>query len=690
MSGETLQVMNASSKAPLRLPKLASIIQIQAPEQFQVEEEGRRSWLVPAMSTSSVAAPSSEEDEWFLRQLEAELEGELDETSDLPDAAETANRNDALAQTLEEQANRVKPASGALSDEGRTAPAIASTSAPEPVKPSQEELSLEEQASRVIPTRKKFRIPSANHVPIGGRAHGLSVALKEMRKPSAIASTSAPEPAKPPARKFKRPTRARKKRDRAAVEEEGEISKSAIPSLVATAPLAGTIPRANDTCPPHPGFLRGMCIRCGQLQTQESREQLKAEGQPLSLKHLHKDLEMNKEYVRELKASENARLIAQKKLSLVFDLDHTLLNSSQLKDIMMCDLKTINAVVAREHDKVGHEGPAGKVADLRPETKTGRSLFLLEHIQMWTKLRPYYRELLCECSKLYDMHIYTMGERGYAEEMAKLLDPDKSLFGDNIVSKNDSTKSDTKDLDVLIGNERTVLILDDSPRVWKKCRANVLEVERYHFFPSSLRHFNIRGKCLLDRKNDESSDMGPLASVLSVLREIHKEYFASGHPEHMDVREILRRRKKRVLLGCKICFSRVFPQGETNPENHPLWRLAEEFGAECTRTLDDAVTHLVTTSEGTEKAMRASEMGKHVVRPEWVYHSAWGFKRSPEKRHSGGKIDGGGGGGGGGAAKEIGGPGTKVEEAREEGEIVEVAPQADGGRGGEREEDGGG
>ena len=55
--------------------------------------------------------------------------------------------------------------------------------------------------------------------------------------------------------------------------------------------------KASDTCPPHPGFLRGMCIRCGQLQTQESREQLKAEGQPLSLKYLHKDLEMNKEYV---------------------------------------------------------------------------------------------------------------------------------------------------------------------------------------------------------------------------------------------------------------------------------------------------------------------------------------------------------------------------------------------------------
>ena len=191
-----------------------------------------------------------------------------------------------------------------------------------------------------------------------------------------------------------------------------------------------------------------------------------------------------------------------------------------------------------------------------------------------------------------------------------------------------------KDLDVLIGSEKSVLILDDSPKVWHRHRANVLEVERYHFFPSSLKHFGIRGKCLLHRKHDEDADCGPLSSVLHMLKEIHQEYFSHENPGQNDVREILKQKKKKVLVGCKICFSRVFPKGEEKPEHHPLWKVAEEFGAICTRFLDDTVSHVVTTSAGTEKAIQAKKMGILVVRPEWLYASVYHFKRSPEKRYN--------------------------------------------------------
>jgi len=260
-----------------------------------------------------------------------------------------------------------------------------------------------------------------------------------------------------------------------------------------------------------------------------------------------------------------------------------------------------------------------------------QTLFHLQHIQMWTKLRPYYHQVLEEASKLFDLHVYTMGERGYAEEMVKLLDPDKSFFGDHIVSKNDSTSNSVKDLDVLIGTEKSVLILDDSPKVWHRHRANVLEVERYHFFPSSLKHFHIRGKCLLERKNDENSKFGPLASVLKVLKEIHKEYFSNTEPGETDVREILKARKKRVLAGCNICFGKMFPEGGApeHLERHPLWKLSEEFGAVCTRLLDDGVTHVVSSTDialgQTAKAV--------VVKPQWIYASAYHFARAREERY---------------------------------------------------------
>ena len=42
------------------------------------------------------------------------------------------------------------------------------------------------------------------------------------------------------------------------------------------------------------------------------------------------------------------------------------------------------------------------------------------------------------------------------------------------------------------------LILDDSARVWPGHARNLLRVERYHFLPSSARHFGLAGRSLLE------------------------------------------------------------------------------------------------------------------------------------------------------------------------------------------------
>jgi RNA polymerase II C-terminal domain phosphatase-like 3/4 len=68
-----------------------------------------------------------------------------------------------------------------------------------------------------------------------------------------------------------------------------------------------------------------------------------------------------------------------------------------------------------------------------------------------------------------------------------------------------------------------------------------------------------------------------------------------------DVRNILAVEQKKVLAGCKIVFSRIFPVGEQNPHMHPFWQMAEQFGAICTNQLGDSVTHVVAHSLGTDK-----------------------------------------------------------------------------------------
>lgn len=53
------------------------------------------------------------------------------------------------------------------------------------------------------------------------------------------------------------------------------------------------------------------------------------------------------------------------------------------------------------------------------------------------------------------MYIYTMNDRCYAREMAKLLDPKGKYFSDRIISRDDRTVRHKKNLDVFDGKRRS-------------------------------------------------------------------------------------------------------------------------------------------------------------------------------------------------------------------------------------------
>lgn len=82
--------------------------------------------------------------------------------------------------------------------------------------------------------------------------------------------------------------------------------------------------------------------------------------------------------------------------------------------------------------------------------------------------------------------MYTMGNRVYATEMAKLLDPTGELFAGRVISKGDDAEvvdgddkpPKSKDLDGVMGMESAVVIIDDSVRVWPHHSQNLIVVER--------------------------------------------------------------------------------------------------------------------------------------------------------------------------------------------------------------------
>ena len=81
---------------------------------------------------------------------------------------------------------------------------------------------------------------------------------------------------------------------------------------------------------------------------------------------------------------------------------------------------------------------------------------------MVTKLRPFVHTFLEEASKLYEIYISTLGSHSYAMKMAKLIDPGNIYFQSRIISRNDYTLKNQKSLDIVLGRESAVLIVDIS------------------------------------------------------------------------------------------------------------------------------------------------------------------------------------------------------------------------------------
>ncbi|PIM98805.1 Phosphoprotein phosphatase [Handroanthus impetiginosus] len=323
---------------------------------------------------------------------------------------------------------------------------------------------------------------------------------------------------------------------------------------------------------------------------------------------------------RARRLEEQKKMFAVRKLCLVLDLDHTLLNSAKFVE------------VDPQHDEMLRK------KEEQDREKPQRHLFRFPHMGMWTKLRPGIWNFLEKASKLYELHLYTMGNKYYATEMAKVLDPKGELFSGRVISRGDDGEpfdSDDrvpkiKDLEGVLGMESAVVIIDDSERVWPHNKPNLIAVERYIYFPCSRRQFGLLRPSLLEIDHDERPEDGTLASSLAVIERIHQNFFAHQSLDEADVRNILASEKRKVLAGCRIVFSRVFPVGFTNPHLHPLWQLAEQFGAVCTSQLDEQVTHVVANSLGTDKVNWALSTGRFVVCPAWVEASSLLYRRANE------------------------------------------------------------
>lgn len=158
------------------------------------------------------------------------------------------------------------------------------------------------------------------------------------------------------------------------------------------------------------------------------------------------------------------RLLESRRLVLVVDLDQT---------VIQCCVEETIGEWKNDPSNPNYEALADVASFRLPrDDKT-----------YYVKPRPGLKEFLAEVSKRYEMHVYTMASRDYAENVMSLIDPDRAIFGNRVLSRDENgLKEMIKALARLFPVDTSmVAIIDDRGDVWQWV-ANLVKVKAYDFF----------------------------------------------------------------------------------------------------------------------------------------------------------------------------------------------------------------
>ncbi|KAL3901159.1 MAG: hypothetical protein SGCHY_000820 [Lobulomycetales sp.] len=466
-----------------------------------------------------------------------------------------------------------------------------------------------------------------------------------------------------------------------------QLNSGGSPGRIITAPMDGIILETSPAklllgCA-HAVSLGGLCGVCGSDISRDD-----ANDATINIAHNSLGLLISPSEAVRLERETASRLLREKKLLLILDLDQTILHA------------TVEPTVGewKRDPSSPNFGILQDVSEFRLPPS---------HVTYYIKLRPGTREFLARISELFEMHIYTMGTRQYgtlkpsfliyiADEIAKIIDPDGKLFTDRVLSRDESGSFIAKSIHRLFPcNENMVVVVDDRGDVWSHI-PNLIQVRPYDFFvgagdvnePQKLvaaalaenedseadadAEGNSNEKdskeepgadptlCQSEKENSDmveqreilhqiqdrpmlhSAKQTPVLSdtdnelniVLKVMEEVHASFYRDvGTAVLQDSRQIMTRMRRRVLSGCVIVFSSVIPLG-VDPHRHEMWIKAEKAGAICANTVNEDTTHVVAAKRGTFKTNAAKKIaGVKVVLPDWLHACIWKWDMVDETRY---------------------------------------------------------
>ncbi|KAF2402429.1 hypothetical protein EJ06DRAFT_528541 [Trichodelitschia bisporula] len=214
----------------------------------------------------------------------------------------------------------------------------------------------------------------------------------------------------------------------------------------------------------------GLCTSCYKDMTEVDYVTTRpnASRATINMSHSHTALKVSQEEAGRASEAARRRLLSTRKLSLVVDLDQTIIHA------------TVDPTVAewqKDPSNPNYEAVKDvKAFQLVDDGPGGRGCWY------YIKMRPGLEQFLEQISQLYELHIYTMGTRAYAQNIAKIVDPQQKYFGDRILSRDESGSLTVKTLQRLFPvDTKMVVIIDDRGDVWQ-WSPNLIKVVPYDFF----------------------------------------------------------------------------------------------------------------------------------------------------------------------------------------------------------------
>jgi RNA polymerase II subunit A-like phosphatase len=215
----------------------------------------------------------------------------------------------------------------------------------------------------------------------------------------------------------------------------------------------------------------GLCVDCGEDMTKVDYLTKERNVNRATVNLTHDNTALLVSHNEAVRAEEDTkkRLLSSKKLTLIVDLDQTVIHTTCERTVAEWQADPENPNYEAVKDVKGFQLADDNVANVAANW-------------YYVKMRPGLEGFFENMSKLYEMHVYTMATRAYAQAIMKIIDPERKYFGDRILSRDENYTDKLKNLTRLFyQNTAMVVIIDDRADVWQYS-PHLVRVPVFNFF----------------------------------------------------------------------------------------------------------------------------------------------------------------------------------------------------------------